>query len=244
MGYGLTISAAMTKELAGAAVRSMSPVHRRGAVFYASLPDDSETCRELLIATLWEHLLATAGHPWSYGRPSGRAAGPIQVVYGPLGRPSTRLGEDRGPAISFSTAGGRVWAALASDESAIGIDLAGAEEFQGQYPVERVFHPEELQHAEKLAGGNMAAAAALLWSTKEAVVKALGCGFHLVDPRQITVHPSASDCGGQTFPVSLSGKARMRFPRASGPALWVHSLAQGDMWLSIALLQRKPAVHG
>jgi hypothetical protein len=93
-----------------------------------------------------------------------------------------------------------------------------------------------------LTGGDLETASALLWSVKEAVVKALGCAFHLVDPRQITVYPSAGGAagedGGVTFPVGLSGKALERFPIAAGRSLWVRSLPRRKMWLSIALLNR------
>ena len=86
----------------------------------------------------------------------------------------------------------------------------------------------------------MAKASALLWSVKEAVVKALGCAFHFVDPLQITVYPSAEGTvdadGGYTFPVCLSGKALVRFPIAARGSLWVRSIPQVKMWLSIALL--------
>jgi hypothetical protein len=95
----------------------------------------------------------------------------------------------------------------------------------------------------RLAGGDLEKAAALLWSIKEAVVKVLGCAFHLVDPRQITVYPSAGENGGYTFPVGLSGKALMRFPIGANRSIWVRSLAQGKMWLSIALLNRRPTDH-
>jgi phosphopantetheinyl transferase (holo-ACP synthase) len=98
-----------------------------------------------------------------------------------------------------------------------------------------------------LAGGDLAAAAALLWSIKEAAVKALGCAFHLLEPRQITVYPAAEGTvggdGGYTFAVGLSGKARERFPLAASQALWVRSFPQRQMWLSIAHLQRRPTVH-
>jgi hypothetical protein len=121
--------------------------------------------------------------------------------------------------------------------------VAGTDEFQKEYPFHRVFHPQELQHALRLAGGDLEKASALLWSIKEAVVKALGCAFHLVDPLQITVYPSAGEAegvnGGYTFPVGLSGKALMRFPIAAGRSLWVRSLPQRKMWLSIALLNRQ-----
>jgi phosphopantetheinyl transferase (holo-ACP synthase) len=87
----------------------------------------------------------------------------------------------------------------------------------------------------RVAGEGLEEASALLWSIKEAVVKALGCAFHLVDPRQVTVNPSTSGDGGYTFPVGLSGKALERFPIAAGSSLWVRSLPQRKMWLSIAL---------
>jgi phosphopantetheinyl transferase (holo-ACP synthase) len=121
--------------------------------------------------------------------------------------------------------------------------VAGADEFEREYPFHRVFHPQELGHALRLAGGDLEKASALLWSIKEAVVKALGCAFHLVDPRQITVYPSVGGDGGYTFPVGLSGKALVRFPIAASRSLWVRSLPQREMWLSIALLNRRPTGH-
>jgi phosphopantetheinyl transferase (holo-ACP synthase) len=169
------------------------------------------------------------------------------VVRGLLGRPHLLLGEYRGPAISFSEGGEKVWAALCGDESDIGIDVAGTDEFQREYPFHRVFHTQEVQHALRLAGGDLEKASALLWSIKEAVVKALGCAFHLVDPRQIYVYPSiggaVGENGGYTFPVGLSRKAQMRFPISASRSIWVRSLPQVKMWLSIAILNRRPTGH-
>jgi phosphopantetheinyl transferase len=175
---------------------------------------------------------------WKGRLSSGRAAFPIQVVRDPLGKPHLLLGEYRGPAISFSEGGGRVWAALCGDESDIGIDVAETDEFQGDYPFHRVFNAQELQHVVRLAGGDVEKASALLWSIKEAVVKALGCGFHLVEPRDITVHPAVEKGGEYTFPVCLSRKALERLPMSAGRSLWVRSLPQAKMWLSIAFLDR------
>jgi len=236
-------------------VHTMSPVHERGPVFYASMSCANETLkgcgtngageRHRLVCALWEHLAAMGSSLWNRCQASNRAAFPIQVVRGLLGRPHLLLGDDRGPAISFSEDGGNVWAALCGDESDIGIDAAGTDEFHREYPFHRVFHPQELQHALRLTGGDLEKASALLWSVKEAVVKALGCAFHLVDPRQITVYPPAEGAvgenGGYTFPVGLSGKALARFPIAAGRSLWVRSLPRRKMWLSIALLNRQ---HG
>ena len=246
----------------------MNPVHRRGPVFYASLPRDIETptgqgtngedTRHRLVSVLWDHHRAAQETPhWKRWQSSTEAAFPIQVTRGLMGRPHLLVGEYRGPAISFSEGGGRIWAALCGDESDIGIDAAGPDEFRGEYPFHRVFQPQELHHAARVAGGDREAASALLWSVKEAVVKALGCAFHLVDPRQITVYPSEEvaaggaaagpileNCG-YTFPVGLSGKALARVPVAACRSLWALSLPQGKMWVSIALLSwQSPGTDG
>ncbi len=227
-------------------VHPVSFVHGRGPVFYASLPCGPCAAKPLkhrLVSTLWDHLAAVGSPLRKCRHSSKRPAFPIQVAYSPLGRPHLLLGEYLGPAISFSEGGGKVWTALCGDDSDIGIDVAGTDEFQSEYPFHRVFHPQELQHALRLAGGDLGKASALLWSIKEACVKALGCAFHLVDPRQITVYPSAKGAvgreGGYSFPVGLSDKALVRFPIGAGRALWVRSFPRAKMWLSIALLNRQ-----
>lgn len=228
-------------------VHTMNPVHRRGPVFYASLPRDTETpegqetngeeVRHRLVSILWDHLVAMDGPLWPSYLSSNRTAFPIQVVRDPLGKPHLLLGAHQGPAISFSEGGGKVWAALCGDESDVGIDVAEAAEFWGEYPFHRVFNAQEFQLFLNLAGGDLEKASALLWSVKEAVVKALGCAFHLVDPLQIHVYPSIEEDDGFTFPVRLSGKALARFPIGAGP-LWVRSFPLVRMWLSIAVLNR------
>jgi phosphopantetheinyl transferase (holo-ACP synthase) len=238
----------LAKDRAGVTVRTMNPVHRRGPVFYASVPHDTEppggqgTNREeaklRLVSILWDHLVAMHRPRCTFYPCSHRAAFPIQVVRDPLGKPQLLLGARRGPAISFSEGGGKVWAALCGDESDVGIDVAEAVEFQGVYPYHRVFNGQELPPVLNLAGGNLEQASALLWSVKEAVVKALGCAFHLVDPLQIHVSPSIRGGDGYTFSVRLSGKALARFPIGAGLSLWVRSFPQEKMWLSIAVSKR------
>jgi phosphopantetheinyl transferase len=236
----------MARDPMGATLLTMNPVHRMGPVCYASLPCDTEPpkghgtngeeAKHRLVSILWDHLVKMDSPLRTFCLSSNRAAFPIQIVHDPLGRPHLRLGEHRGPAISFSTAGKEVWAALCGDGSDIGIDVAESAEFQDGYPLHRVFHAPELHQALELAGGDLAGAAALLWSIKEAVAKALGCAFHLVDPRDIHVYPSAVEPGGPAFSVRLSGKAGMRFPMADQTSITVHSLAQAGAWLSIATL--------
>ncbi len=233
----------MTVDCQGATVHAVRFLHGSGPVFHACLPRGNEA-RHHLVSTLWDHLAVTGSSRWQRCQAAAVEALPIRLVRGLLGRPHLLLGKYPGPAVSFSESGGKVWAALCGDESDIGIDVAGADEFQGEYPLHRVFLPAELEHAAKLAGGDLAAAAALLWSIKEAAVKALGCAFHLVEPRQITVYPAAGGeagrDGGYTFAVGLSGKARERFPLAASQTLRVRSFPQHQMWLSIARWQRRP----
>lgn len=244
----------IAKDGQASTVQAVSFVHGKGPVFYASLPCGPWVTEALkgwgtngagdkhrLISTLWDHLAAMESPLWKGGQASDRAVFPIQVVRGLLGRPHLLWGKYQGPAISFSRGGGKVWAGLCGDESDIGIDVAGNDEFPREYPFHRVFHSQELQQALRLADGDLEKASALLWSIKEAVVKALGCAFHLVDPRQITVYPSTGGTAddGYTFPVGLSGKALERLSMAAGRSLWVRSLPQKKMWLSIALLNRQ-----
>ena len=161
---------------------------------------------------------------------AARLAGPISCWenIGARPSPSAKVEETSGPP-------------SAGMQSDIGIDVAGTDEFQKEYPFHRVFNDQELQHALRLTGGELGSASALLWSIKEAVVKALGCAFHLVDPLQINVYPSvAGGDGGYTFPVRLSRKALMRFPIGAGRSIWVRSFPQAKMWLSIALLNWQP----
>jgi hypothetical protein len=236
-------------------VQAVSFLERRVPVLYASLPvapENPKGCRtngagdqHRLVSCLGDHLpalmalMAKESPLGKGGHASNRAAVPIQVVHDPLGRPHLRLGENRGPAISCSEGGGKIWAALCGDESDIGIDVAETDEFRGEYPVNRVFHGHELHHALRLAGGDLARASALLWSVKEAVAKALGCAFHFVAPRQINVYPAVGRDGWYTFPVGLSGEALVRFPLNPGRSIWVRSLPRAQMWLSIALLNRQ-----
>jgi len=241
----------VAEDCQGITVHAASFDHRGGPVFYASLPCSSKIFKghrsngsgdkHHLVSILWDHLVAMESPFCKCLHSSHGTAFPIRVVHGQLGRPHLQLGEYRGPAISFSEGGGNVWAALCGDRSDIGIDVAGTDEFQKEYPFHRVFNDQELQHALRLAGGELASASALLWSIKEAAVKALGCAFHLVDPLQINVCPPVTGGdGGYIFPVLLSSKALTRFPIGAGRAIWVHSLPHLKMWLSTALLNWQP----
>jgi hypothetical protein len=112
------------------------------------------------------------------------ASRPLTLETTTLGQPHLLLGGKPGPAVSFSQSGGCLWAALAP-VGQVGVDAALPSEFEAGYPLSRVFRPAELDWARPLCGGDSASAAALLWALKEAAVKALGVGFHLLDPLAI-----------------------------------------------------------
>jgi phosphopantetheinyl transferase (holo-ACP synthase) len=228
-------------------VHAVNFEHGGGSVFYASLPDDGKTSKGCspnvtgdknhLVSILLAHVAATGNPPWKRRFSTDSAVFPIHVVHDSLGRPHLLLGEYQMPAISFSEGGGHVWAALCGDEADIGIDAATADEFDGEYPLHRVFHDRELQHALRLTGEDPAKASALLWSIKEAVVKALGCAFHLMAPLRVHVDPSIGGNRGYTFPVRLSRQALALSPSSGERSIWVRSFPREKMWLSIALLR-------
>ena len=222
--------------------------HQGGSAFFASLPGDGKMrqgCkadvagdRNHLVSILLAHVAARGNPLWKRRFSFDSAALPLHVVHDPLGSPRLLSGEYRMPVVSFSEGGGRVWAALCGDEAEIGIDAATAAEFEGEYPFHRVFHEQELQHALRLTGGDLARASALLWSVKEAVVKAMGCAFHLVAPLRVHVDPSIGGNRGYTFPVRLSRQALMFLAPSGGDrSIWVRSFPREKMWISIALLR-------
>jgi len=114
------------------------------------------------------------------------APGPVSLELTALGQPRLFLGGQPGPAVSFSQAAGRIYAAMTCTGQ-VGVDAAMPAEFEAGYPLARVFRPAELDWARPLVGGNTSGAAALLWTLKEAAVKALGVGFHFLDPLAVEV---------------------------------------------------------
>ncbi len=154
-----------------AAPQFLSGLGPGGPVLYASdLPGPG--AKERLV----RQLLASLP-----GQETDDPSRPVTLETTALGRPRLFLGGQPGPAVSFSQAAGRLWAALAP-VGQVGVDAALPSEFEAGYPLARAFRPVELDWARPLCGGDTAGAAALLWTLKEAAVKALGVGFHLLDP--------------------------------------------------------------
>jgi len=125
------------------------------------------------------------------------------------------------PSISFSRSGAQQWAAIC-ERGRIGIDVASAREFTGKYPFDRVFHPFEMAFAARFGNQDRACSAALIWSAKEAAVKAVGTGFHFTDPRDVVVEPERPGAAAPYLQVWIDRPILIRSRRVD------------DGWLSLA----------
>jgi len=194
-----------------AAPQFLSGLGPGGPVIYASdLPGPG--AKERLVRRL------LAGLP---GQEMDDPSRPMTLETTGLGQPRLFLGGQPGPAVSFSQAAGCLWAALAP-VGQVGVDAALPSEFEAGYPLARVFRAPELDWARPLCGGDTAGAAALLWALKEAAVKALGVGFHLLDPLAVEAFSPRPWQGGWRVAVQ------------AGPILpaWTRPAAGG--WLALA----------
>jgi len=140
----------------------------------------------------------------------------------PLGAPILFLQDRQGPSLSFSHDQDKLWAAMCSG-GRVGIDVAYPQEFDGDYPFARVFGPEELDRAKSICPNDAARGAALVWSVKEASVKAIGTGFNRLDPVEVRVGTPLRRDQGFLFEVMADRPV----------AAWAQTEGRG--WLSLAL---------
>ena len=198
-----------------AATQVLSGLGPGGPVIYAS-DINGPGAKERLV----RRLLASLP-----GQGTGGAArserGPVSLGKTALGQPHLMLGGRPGPSISFSQAAGCLWAAL-TPAGQVGVDAALPSEFEESYPWARAFRPAELAWARPLVGGDTAGAAALLWALKEAAVKALGVGFHLLDPLAVEA----------VSPIPWQGGVRVAV--TAGRILPAWARPEGGGWLAIA----------
>lgn len=165
-------------------------------------------------------------------------SGEMKLTADSLGRPVLLLDGRDGPAVSFTHLGRTTWAALAPRNCAIGIDAASRTEFSGTYPFHRAFHNDELAVVPAELAADIPAAAAAIWSVKEAAVKALGCGFWLADPFELHVSEWRAIRQGFESRVMLSGRAGQRFMPAELRPLRVCTFGGHEVRVSVALVAR------
>ena len=187
--------------------------------------------KAMLAGALWKALGPGAHHVTQGAQRAG-----AQIVSGGLGRPLLAVRGSRLTNVSFAYSDADLWAVMCCPMWSCGIDVAWPQEFGADYPYHRVFSREELSDTVKIMGCDRGEAAALLWTAKEAVVKAGGCGFHLVDPRDVRVaviHGRETVCELQACITNRRGAppARSNEIRAT-----VHSARSGRYWVSVVMI--------
>jgi phosphopantetheinyl transferase len=160
----------------------------------------------------------------------------VRVVSDSLGKPELYIGTRKGPAVSFSYAPHRIWATACSDATGLGIDVADPSDFGEGYPYHRVFHKDELGLALEVCDGKRKEAAALLWSVKEAILKALGCGLHLIDPLEVRVFQAFGTNDSPQWYAQVDDEARSKVPRFGESGLPVSVFRRERNWVSLAAI--------
>jgi phosphopantetheinyl transferase len=160
------------------------------------------------------------------------------VIYDKLGKPRVVLNDVMGPSISISHSSGMTWAALAAHGSEVGIDAARSDDFEGDYPLHRVFHGGELDLLLEKTDGNRSDSAALVWSAKEAFVKSLGCAFHFFSPLEVTTTPLALQSDHALLRVRVSDKGLEKVRCINDFPMEITSFRLGEVWVSFAAADR------
>lgn len=157
-----------------------------------------------------------------------------KISHDHMGRPLLLLNTKPGPSISFSYYSDGLWMAMGPMAAGLGVDVAGEEEFGTDYPFQRVYTRDELDVVRCcLRPLSNTLATALIWSVKEALVKAMGRGFHTVD--FLGVRITSLENKGPYFRGAagiLPGKDPEN--KLPGKLTFVCS-GHGDVWISVCL---------
>lgn len=126
----------------------------------------------------------------------------LQILKEEGGAPRLALDEGETPIpISLSHSNGSIFCACSTGQSPIGVDLELIEE-RSQAFISDYFTPEEISQVERHTPQKRSLYSTLVWSAKEAVLKALSIGLKM-DTRRINVNPeSTSFEAGWKIPCS------------------------------------------
>jgi phosphopantetheinyl transferase len=158
-----------------------------------------------------------------------------QVATSSWGQPLLFLSGHIDPSISFSHVGDVTWAALCMDQYSVGIDAATGLDFSNGYPYQRIFHPDEFNNFTDRYQSREKAGAAL-WSAKEAVVKALGCGYGHLEPVDLRVTDIADSEDEEAFFISFARRAMKRLPWIAQEWVEVRIVQKETLFVSVALV--------
>lgn len=166
----------------------------------------------------------------------------------PMGKPILSLNGNPGPAVSFTTVFSgrtplRTWVALSAPGVMLGVDAALEDEFSGAYPFQKVFRDSEWDHWLERHQGKKLRAAAMLWSAKEATVKALGSGWGHIGPLDLEVKEvfcaeGSEPEAGLWFRVGRPDGAALCQNVIGGASAIACAVEDYEGWLSIAVIDR------
>jgi phosphopantetheinyl transferase len=159
---------------------------------------------------------------------------PVTVHKSRLGRPILALNGMPGPSISFSYHNSKVWGAMCEIPHQCGIDVASSSEFDEKFPLQKIFLPKEITEAIQFAG-SIESALALLWSAKESVVKAAGCGFHLIDPIEVCLEFIHNCNDVQNMNAHIRESSNPARSHRVSDLFKVGSFRHDEEWISVAL---------
>lgn len=155
------------------------------------------------------------------------------ITYDSLGKPHLLVKGRPCASISFTGNKKEQWVAIGPLGLSLGVDIAGPDEFGPDYPLGRVFSPDELILLGKVSTLSRSWAAALIWSAKEALVKAVGCGFHTLDFRDVQIL-NINNCGPY-FKGSAQIRSTKRPQQKYQRSARFLSLSFHDSWLTICV---------
>jgi phosphopantetheinyl transferase (holo-ACP synthase) len=150
------------------------------------------------------------------------------------GKPVVMTGNKRLVSASFSRSDDKIWCLICIGNNKCGIDVARCSEFNNCYPHHRAFLKAELSDAADMTCCEISDSAAMVWSGKEAVVKALGCAFRLVDPLGIRIYVKKFEGDICWSSAELLGSGINTSSVSAEPGIVVKSRRHGNDWLSIA----------
>ena len=160
----------------------------------------------------------------------------LEITSDDFGAPHLVMQGAEGPGISFSYSKGTIWAALCREGLRCGIDAALGNDFTDDYPFQRVFSGEEIKDFLPVTDGSTSEAAALVWSAKEAVVKALGCAFHLVDPLEVRIRLSGELGEAIHLSAELNARVQERLSEHRIPRVSLATVLMRHTWVSLAVM--------
>lgn len=193
----------------------LSDLNGLGPVLYDQVPDEDGAKKELYNALY--HALMRYDSSWEETT--------WQLDQDALGQPRLRSSNLDGPSISYSHGAGRLYGAM-TGMGHVGCDYSAKSDFKLNYPVGQAFLPEEWGRALD-THEEPESAAALLWSVKEAVVKALGTGFHYYDPLEFEVELLDAHANGY-YNIVRAQKTYV---------VWSTAMEEG--WFSLAVVRRQ-----